>query len=80
MGYLQQELFNGKSTLHWLLTVETAYNFWNEGLEREEEKKLGGGQKIWYLCIYVTTIKPNFHEHFWADSGKNRAMPKCLAN
>ena len=28
-----------------------------------------------YLCIYVTKIKPNFHERFRADNGKNRNMP-----
>ena len=32
-------------------------------------------QKIWYLCIYVTAIKPNFHERFRADNEKNRNMP-----
>ena len=37
-------------------------------------------EKIRYLCIYVTAIKPNFHERFRADNGKNRAMPKRLAN
>ena len=37
--------------------------------------------KLWYLCIYVTRIKPNFHECFPADNGKNRNMPtKRLAN
>ena len=28
-----------------------------------------------YLCINVTAIKPNFHERFQADNGKNRNMP-----
>ena len=27
------------------------------------------------LCIYVTAIKPNLHERFRADNGKNRNMP-----
>ena len=28
-----------------------------------------------YFCIYVTAIKPNFHERFRADNEKNRNMP-----
>ena len=35
--------------------------------------------KLWYLCIYVTAIKPNFHERFRVDKGINRNMPtKCM--
>ena len=33
-------------------------------------------ERNWYLCIYVTTKKPNFPKRFQTDNGKNRNIPE----
>ena len=38
-------------------------------------QRMPQGEKFGYWCLYVTAIKPDFHECFRADNGKNQNMP-----
>ena len=42
---------------------------------RERVRDIRAASTIWWWYIYATAIKPNFHERFLADNGKNRNMP-----